>query len=146
AALLPEAERRRMLVDWNATRAEIPARTVHRLIEAQAARTPDATALISGKTHWTFAELNRRANQLARHLRRLGVGPDAPVGLAVERPAEMVAGMLGVLKAGGAYLPLDPSYPRDRLRFMLEDSGARVLLTQEHLAGAFAREGLEVVC
>ena len=106
---------------------------VHELFEAQAARTPAAVALVFEEQTLTYAELNGRANQLARHLRRLGVGADTPVALCVERSPEMVVAILGVLKAGGAYVPLDPDYPPQRLEFMLRDCRAPVLVTQSSL-------------
>ncbi|HEX8559985.1 MAG TPA: condensation domain-containing protein, partial [Pyrinomonadaceae bacterium] len=133
-SILTEAERRRLLVEWNdAPRLEPGEESIHALFEAQAARTPDKTALVAGAERLTYGELNARANRLARRLRRLGVGPETPVALCVERSAEMVVGLLGVLKAGGAYVPLDPSYPPQRLAFMLEDTRAPVLLTQQSL-------------
>jgi amino acid adenylation domain-containing protein len=107
---------------------------IHELVAAAAARTPDAVAVEQGEIRLTYGELVERSALLARHLRRLGVGAEAIVGLAVERSPDMLVGMLAVLAAGGAYLPLDPAYPRERLAFMLADSGARVLLTQERLA------------
>src|SRR6185295_7087094 len=123
-----------------------PARVcIHTLVEEQAARTPDATAVEAVGRALTYRELNERAAILARRLRRLGVGLESIVGLCVERSPEMVVGMLGVLKAGGIYLPLDPAYPRERLAFMLTDSGARVLLTQESLTGSLPTGGREVV-
>jgi amino acid adenylation domain-containing protein len=135
--LLTEDERRRILVGWNDTRSEYPRRTcLHQLFEAQAARTPDATALIFDRERVTYAELNRRADRLARRLRAEGVGPEVLVGVLMERSPEMLAGLLAVLKAGGAYVPLDPQYPRERLAFMLADTAAPVLLTQRHLSAA----------
>jgi amino acid adenylation domain-containing protein len=104
------------------------------LIAAQAARTPDAPALISGNRTLSYAALNRRANQLAHYLQTLGVGPEVLVGLCMERSLDMVVGLLGILKAGGAYVPVDPSYPPARLAFMLNDAGIAVLLSQQHLA------------
>ncbi|MBP2684157.1 MAG: lgrC4, partial [Deltaproteobacteria bacterium] len=136
--LLTEAERHRVLVDWNSTAAAYPETTIHRLIEEQVRRTPDAVALVFEGRTISYAGLNRRANQLARHLRDLGVGPDTLVGLCVERSFEMVVGLLGILKAGGAYVPVDPGYPPDRQAYMIEDSRAPVLLTQAHLAGGLA--------
>ncbi|HZI07468.1 MAG TPA: amino acid adenylation domain-containing protein, partial [Archangium sp.] len=133
--LLSEAERRRVLVDWNDVRAEYPRDVcAHQLFEAQAQRTPDALAVQMGEETLTYRQLDARANQLAHHLMSLGVGPDVRVGLCVERSLHMVVGILGILKAGGAYVPLDPSYPADRLAFMLRDSLTPILLTQEHLA------------
>jgi len=136
--LLTEAERHRVLVDWNSTAAAYPETTIHRLIEEQVRRTPDAVALVFEGRTISYAGLNRRANQLARHLRDLGVGPDTLVGLCVERSFEMVVGLLGILKAGGAYVPVDPGYPPDRQAYMIEDSRAPVLLTQAHLTGGLA--------
>jgi len=132
--MLSDAERTRLLVGWNDTRAEFPvdART-HTLFEAQAARTPGAVAVEGEGVSLTYAELDARSNRLAHHLRRCGVGPDVRVGLSVERSPEMAVGILGVLKAGGAYVPLDPAYPADRLAFMLSDARVPVLLTQRRL-------------
>jgi natural product biosynthesis luciferase-like monooxygenase protein/amino acid adenylation domain-containing protein/FkbM family methyltransferase len=113
-------------------------RCIHELFEEQAARTPDAPALAFEETRVTYRELNERANRLARHLRKMGVGPDVPVGLCLERSAEMIEGVLGILKAGGAYVPMDPSFPAERRKAMLRDAGAEVLIT----AGTFEREAL----
>ncbi len=134
--LLSDSERRQILVDWNATAADFPRdRCVHHLFEVQAARQPDALAVVEAAgAALTYAELDRRAEQLAHHLRGLGVGPETLVGLAVERSPEMLVGLLGILKAGGAYLPLDPAYPPERLAFMLQDSGTRLVLTQSRFA------------
>jgi surfactin family lipopeptide synthetase A len=129
--LLAETERRQLLVDWNRTAAAYPDdQGIHHLFETQAARTPDALALWFEHQQITYRQLNSRANQVAHYLQKLGVKPDALVGICVRRSPEMIVGVLGVLKAGGAYMPLDPAYPRDRLAFMLDDSGAPVLLTQ----------------
>jgi len=134
--LLGEEERRRLLVEFNDTRAEFPeGLSLHRLFEEQAARTPEAAAVVAGGAVITYGELDARANRLARHLRSLGVGAESVVGVLLERSAEMVVALLGVLKAGGAYLPLDSTYPADRLAFMLEDSRARLLVTEEGLRG-----------
>jgi amino acid adenylation domain-containing protein len=132
--ILTPAERERLLVTWNATSAEFPAGSgVHSLFEAQVQRNPSAAAVeLDGQT-LTYGELDRHANRLARRLRDLGVGPDVPVGICLERSLDLAVALLGVLKAGGAYVPLDPSYPPARLRFFLEDSGARVLLTSAAL-------------
>ena len=126
--ILTEAERHQVLVEWNNTETEYPKDVcIHELFEAQAARTPEAIALEFEGKQLTYGELNRRANQLAHYLRRLGIGPEKLVGICIERSIEMVIGLLGILKAGGAYVPLDPSYPRERLAFMLEDSQVSVL-------------------
>jgi amino acid adenylation domain-containing protein len=118
---------------------------IHHLVFEQAVRTPDATAVEMGERSLTYRELTERAGLLANRLRRMDVGPESLVGLCVERSPEMVVGMLGTLEAGGAYLPLDPAYPRERLAFMLDDSGARVVLTQESLADRLPVGGREVV-
>ena len=106
---------------------------LHELFEVQAGRIPDQVAVVCDHQMLTYGELNRRANQLAHHLRRLGVGPEVLVGLFIERSPEMLVGLLGILKAGGAYVPMDPSYPKERLGYILEDSKARILLTEESL-------------
>ncbi len=144
---LSATEARQLLSDWNATSADFPQdRCLHELIAAQAARTPGAVAVELEGERLTYADLDSRANRLARHLRRLGVGPEVLVGLAVERSFDLVVGLLGILKAGGAYVPLDPEYPRERIAYMLEESRLTLLLTQEKLlpklpalAGAAAR-------
>ncbi|HEY0171187.1 MAG TPA: amino acid adenylation domain-containing protein, partial [Pyrinomonadaceae bacterium] len=144
--LLTEDERRCILFGWNDTRGEYPREAcVHELFEAQAARTPDATALVFGRERVTYAELNASADRLARRLRAEGVGPEVLVGVMMERSPEMLAGLLAVLKAGGAYVPLDPQYPRERLAFMLADTAAPVLLTQRHLSAAPPTGGARVL-
>ncbi len=131
-SLLPEAEKRQLLVEWNATEADYPLeQSIQQLFEAQVEQAPDAVAVVYEGSQLTYGALNRRANQLAHHLRRLGVGPETLVGICVERSMEMVVGVLGVLKAGGAYVPMDPIYPAERLTFMLSDAQVPVLLTQE---------------
>jgi amino acid adenylation domain-containing protein/thioester reductase-like protein len=134
--LLTAQERQRLLVEWNDTRTEYPRDVcIHELFEARAASAPGAIAAVFQGQELTYQELNRRANRLARRLAQAGVGPDVPVGVFVERSLDMLVGLLAILKAGGAYVPLDPEYPIERLQFMLEDSGARVLLAR-HDAGA----------
>lgn len=133
--LLSEEERHQMLVTWNGASPNLQGEgCIHRIFEAQAARTPDALAVAGGDDQLTYRELDRRSNQLARHLQGRGVGPDVVVALCLERSVDAVVAMLGVLKAGGAYLPLDPGYPKDRLAFMLRDAGVRLLVTREELA------------
>lgn len=128
--LLSEGERRR-LDEWNATAREYPSdRCIHELFEEQVARTPGWVALACGCEELTYADLNGRANRLARYLIERGVGPDMPVAICAERSVEMVLGLLAVLKAGGAYVPLDPTYPRERLRCLLEDSSPALVLLQ----------------
>lgn len=132
--LLTDAQREQILVTWNHTSAAYPQdRGVQALFEEQAARSPGALAVTSRETQLTYRQLNERANQLAHHLRALGVGPDSLVGICMERSPEMIAGQLAILKAGGAYVPMDPAYPKERLAFMLNDAGIRVLLTQKKL-------------
>jgi amino acid adenylation domain-containing protein len=145
-ALVRAAERREMLESWSRSGDPEPRRgCLHRLFEAQADRVPDAVAVEMGGEALTYAELDRRANRLARALAARGVGPDARVGLCVERSPEMVAAMLAILKAGGAYVPLDPGYPAERLAFLLRDSGARVLVAGAGLAERFGAFQGEVV-
>jgi amino acid adenylation domain-containing protein len=128
--VMPEEERRRVLYEWNDTARGYPRDTcIHELFEAQVLMTPDAVAVCFEDRTLTYAELNARANQLARYLRRPGVRPDDRVAICVERCLEMVIAILAVLKAGGAYVPLDPAYPAERLAHMLEDSTPVVLLT-----------------
>ena len=131
--ILSADERHTILHSWNDTARPIAPATVPELFAAQAARTPDAVAVVFGEHTLSYGELDARANQLAHHLQSLGVGPEVIVGLCVERSLEMLVGLLGILKAGGAYLPLDPDYPAERLAFMLEDAGAAVLATQSRL-------------
>ena len=126
--ILTEVERRRVLVEWNETRAEYPRTCVHRLFEEQVLRSPEAIALVYEDRQLTYAELNATANRLAHGLRSFGVGPNVLVGICIERSLEMVVGLLAILKAGGAYAPLDPVYPQERLAFMLADLQAPVLL------------------
>ena len=124
--LLTHSERRQVLVDWNANPAtDASDSDIAELVEAQAAQTPDAPALVRGDEVWSYATLNRRANRLARHLRTLGVEPEARVALCAHRCPEMVAGMLAVLKAGAAYVPIEATYPAERQAFILEDSAVR---------------------
>ena len=147
--LMDEAQRARVITEWNATAVDYPLEgcTLHGAVEAQARRTPDAVALIFEGGQLTFGQLDRRANQLANFLRTQGVGPETLVGICVERSLEMVVGLLGILKAGGAYVPLDPDYPAERLAFMLGDAKVPVLLTQERLKATLpSQEGVRVVC
>ncbi|MGD0044817.1 MAG: condensation domain-containing protein, partial [Isosphaeraceae bacterium] len=135
--LLTSAECQQVLVEWNDTAADYPRDScLHELFEDQVERTPGKVAVVCEGRRYTYSELNQRADQLARHLRSLGVGPEVLVGLYLERSLEMVVGLMGVLKAGGAYLPLDPSYPADRLGFMLDDARPTVVLTQRRFADA----------
>ncbi|HVR99167.1 MAG TPA: amino acid adenylation domain-containing protein, partial [Thermoanaerobaculia bacterium] len=132
--LLTEAEIRQVQGEWNDTRVEgLAEGCLHHPVALQAERRPSAVAVELGSEQWTYRRLLGSARLLASHLRDLGVGPDVIVGLCADRSPAMVVGMLAILEAGGAYLPLDPTYPQERLGFMLDDSGARILLLQEHL-------------
>jgi amino acid adenylation domain-containing protein len=144
--LLEEAERERLLVEWTGARAPYPDRCIHSLFETQARRTPDRVAVRMEDDALTYAELDARANQLAHALGALGVGPETRVALCVERAPEMIVALLGVLKAGGAYVPLDPEYPAERLAYLLRDSRAAVLLTQERLAARLPAHGAALLC
>src|SRR6185369_1371541 len=132
--MLTASERHQLAVEWRAGVDGTEA-LVLELFAAQVAQAPDATALAAGEAVLSYAELDRRASQVARALRARGAGPDALVGLSSERSLEMVVGLLGILKAGAAYLPLDPAYPAERLAFILADAEPRLVLTQERLAG-----------
>ena len=142
--LLAEAERHQLVTEWNDVATGYPRElAVHEIFAAQAARRPDAVAVIWRERTLTFGELDRRSGQLAGCLRALGVGPEVAVALCMERSPEVVIGLLGILKAGGFYVPLDPSYPEQRLAGMLEDSGARVVLTDERMAGVLPDTGVK---
>lgn len=137
--LLPEPERRQLLVEWNDTETPLPeGACLHRLFADQARRTPEAPAVVWRGESWTYAELDMRSDTVARRLRGRGVGPESRVGICLERTPRMIAAVLGVLKAGGAYVPLDPAYPRDRLEFMLQDAEVAVLITEQELACGLA--------
>ena len=143
--LLTEPERQRVVLDWNATAKPYPATPIHRLIEEQVRRTSEATALVfEGKT-MSYGELNRRANQLAHRLRQLGVAPDTLVAVCLERSFEMVVALLGILKVGGAYVPIDPYYPPERQAYMIRDCQAPVILTQAKLAGQLGGFGASLL-
>lgn len=145
--MLTEAERRMLLIDWNNTRRDFPAHsTIHQLIEAQVERTPDAVALIFEGQAISYAELNRRANQVAHTLQSLKVGPDTLVGVYMERSFEMVIALLAILKAGGAYVPLDPTYPAERIAYMMQDANLSIILTQSHLREQISQQGMHVLC
>jgi len=134
-SMMGERERRRILVEFNDTKKDYPRdKCIHQLFEERVRLAPDAVAVAFGDMELTYEELNGRANQLARYLRSCGVGRETAVGICVERSFEMIIGALAILKAGAAYLPLDPESPLERLSFMLEEAKAPVLLAQEHLA------------
>ncbi len=145
--LLTEAERHQLLVAWNDTATDYPKdRCIHQLFETQARRTPDAVAVVCDDRQLTYAELNARANQLAHQLTALGVGPEVLVGICLERSLDLIVGLLGILKAGGAYVPLDPSYPTARVAFMLSDTHAPVLVTQQALLAQLPPFDGHVLC
>jgi natural product biosynthesis luciferase-like monooxygenase protein len=134
--LLSGATQQNILVDWNQTEVPFPSdRCIHELFEQQVLLHPDAIAVTFADRQLTYGELNKRANQLAHYLRLQGVGADVLVGLHIERSLEMMVGLLGIHKAGGAYVPLDPDFPQDRIAFMLQDSQAPVIVTQQSLVG-----------
>ncbi len=147
-SIIAPAERRLLLQEFNRTPAPLPEPLLclHQRFEQQAAAAPHRIAVIAGSQSLSYGELNSRANQLAHYLRGLGVAAEVIVGLCLDRSVEMMVSMLGVLKAGGAYLPLDPKYPRQRLAHMLEDSAASVLLTQGVLRDSLEFSRAKVVC
>jgi amino acid adenylation domain-containing protein len=146
-SLLTEAERQQVLVEWNGSRDDQRDELcIHQLFEAQVARTPDKVAVVFQNEHLTYEQLNRQANQLARYLRAMGVGPEVPVAICLKHSLEIVVGLLGILKAGGVYVPLDPAYPKERIAFMLEDAEVPVLLTQERLLAGQPEHSAKVVC
>ncbi len=123
AGTLSQEQRQKLLVDWNDTGTDYPRHLcIHQLFEQQVQRRPQATALRFKNQQMTYEQLNRRANQVAHRLRHLGVGPEVTVGMLLERSLEMVVGLLGILKAGGAFVPLDANYPAERLAFMASTS------------------------
>ena len=146
-SLLSVAEETQLLFEWNDEPVSLdPYRFIHGLFEAQAALNPQAVAVVSDHEQLTYGELNRRANQLAHHLQSLGAGPEVVVGICVERSPEMLVALLGTLKSGAAYLPLDPTYPEDRLSLMVANAQVRVLLTYERLRESVAGHEAKVIC
>ncbi|BDA72451.1 non-ribosomal peptide synthetase [Calothrix sp. PCC 7716] len=144
--LLTEAERLTLLEEWNCTGVDSPKNLcIHQLFEAQVERIPEAVAVVFEDQELTYLELNQRANQLAHYLRSLGVEPDSLVGLCLERSVKMVIGLLGILKAGGVYVPLDPAYPQERLNWILSDAQITVLVTQQHLMATLPQHQMQVV-
>ncbi len=144
--LLTDEEQQQLLKIWNHTQEQRTEKAyVHQLFELQALQSPKAVAVVCEQDRLTYGDLNRRANQLAHRLRALGVGAEVPVGLCVERSVDLIVGLLGILKAGGVYVPLDPSYPKERLAYMIDDSGLSVLLTHKHLVGSLPEHLAQVV-
>ncbi len=145
-SLLTEIERHQLL-SWNHNQADYPKNLcIHQRFEAQVERSPEAVAVVFESQQLTYQDLNRRSNKLAHYLRKLGVGPEVLVGIYVERSVEMIVGVLGILKAGGAYLPLDPTYPQQRLSFMLSDSQVSILLTQQRWVESLVPHEIQLVC
>ncbi|RNB59090.1 amino acid adenylation domain-containing protein [Brevibacillus gelatini] len=145
--LMDDEERKRVLVDWNRTEADYPRELcIHQAFERQAEKTPEHAALEYKGQTLTYAGLNQRANQLARLLLEKGAKPDTTVAICTERSMEMIVGILGVLKAGAAYVPIDPAHPEERIAYMLEDSQAVAVLTQEGLADMFSQTAASVIC
>jgi amino acid adenylation domain-containing protein len=146
-SLLTPEEEHLVVHDWNATAAPFPSdRCVHELIAAQAVQTPDEPAVLAGETSLTYAELNRKANQVAHHLMSRGVSCETRVGVCIERSPEMIVALIGVLKSGAAYLPLDPDTPPQRMEYMLTDSHADILVTQDLLRDRFHDSGATIIC
>ncbi|MBW4611874.1 MAG: amino acid adenylation domain-containing protein [Desmonostoc vinosum HA7617-LM4] len=145
--LLTQSQKQQLIVEWNNTKTDYPQdQCIHELFEQQVKRTPSNVAVIFENQQLTYQELNNRANQLAHYLQKLGVKPEVLVGICMERSLEMVVGILAIMKAGGAYLPLDPSYPQARLAFMLADAQVSVLLVQPPLMSELAPHQAQVVC
>ncbi|RCJ42320.1 non-ribosomal peptide synthetase [Nostoc minutum NIES-26] len=144
--LLSAAERHQLLVEWNNTEVEYPNSCVHQLFSTQVECTPDAVAVVYANQKLTYRQLNTRANQLAHYLQKQGVKPQALVGICAERSLEMIVGLLGILKAGCAYVPLDPDYPQQRLALMLGEIDSPVLLTQQHLVEKLSQHQAQIVC
>jgi len=145
-SMLSEAEKQQILVEWNDTKTDYSQDiSIHQLFESQVEKTPDAIAVIFGEEKLTYSELNNKANQLACYLQKLGVKPEAHLGICVERSLSMVIGILGILKAGAAYVPLDPNYPSERLAYMISDAQLSVLLTQESLVTSLPEHEARVV-
>ena len=145
--LLDPTESQQLLVDWNDTAESYSGiESLHRFFEVQVEETPDAIALVFDDQELSYRELNAKANQLAHYLKTKGAGPDVLVALCAERSLEMVIGLLGILKAGSAYVPLDPTYPKERLAYMLVDATPAVLLTQQHLVDNLPEHHVPVFC
>ncbi len=144
--ILTETERQKILIDWQQTQIEYPRdKTIAQLFEEQVEKNPDAIAAIYEDQQISYQELNQRANQLAHYLHKLGVGNDQPVGICVERSIDMLIGLIGILKVGGAYLPIDANYPSDRIDYMLADAQVRILVTQQSLSSNFLNSQLLVI-
>ncbi len=144
--LLSDQERHQILTEWNATTQSFaPERCIHHLFEEQAERVPDAVAVVYEAASLTYADLNRRANQLAHHLIQMGVAPDTLVGLCLDRSLDMIIALLGIFKAGGAYVPLDAAFPPARIAYMLRDAGAQIVITQHHLTALLPEDNTQII-
>ena len=145
--LLTETERHQLLIEWNKTESKYPKNEcIHQLFEKQVKLNPEAIAVVFAGQELTYKQLNKKANQLAHHLKKLGVKAEVLVGICVERSLEMIIGILGILKAGGAYVPLDRNYPAERLNYMLEDSGVEIILTQQKILPSLPSTNAEIIC
>jgi amino acid adenylation domain-containing protein len=144
--LLTDAELQQQLLTWNQTQSDFPPVCIHEQFALQVERTPDTVAVVCENQQLTYQELNAKANQLARYLQTCGVGTETLVGLCVERSVQMVVGLLGILKAGAAYVPLDPTYPQERLELMIEDAQVKLLLTQQHLLQKLSIQTSRLIC
>jgi amino acid adenylation domain-containing protein len=146
-SLLAEAEKNKLLVEWNNTQKDYPLDIcLHQLFEKQVTKTPDAIAVVFEDKHLTYAELNNKANRLAHYLQQLGIGKDILVGICLERSLEMVVGLLAILKAGGAYVPIDPSYPLERINLIIEDADLKIVLTQHYLQESLSSHQGRLIC
>src|SRR5262249_16544785 len=144
---LTQKEKDCLLYEWNDTSSSCSADSgIHQLFEERAVQSPDAVALIYDHQEIKYDELNRKANQLARHLRNIGIGPDKTVGVFIDRSPELVVSILGILKAGGAYVPLDTKYPKQRLAFMVEDAQISVIIAKSWLTHSLPEQGFHAVC
>jgi amino acid adenylation domain-containing protein len=145
--LLTEAERHQLLVEWNETATDYPQdQCIHQLFEQQVELTPDAVAVVFEEQELTYRQLNSRANQLAHYLQKLGVKPETFVGICLERSLEMIVGLLGILKAGAAYVPLDPAYPQERIDYILSNSEAKILITSSQVLSSLPKHETQVIC
>ena len=145
--LLTESETNQLLIEWNNTQIDYPEyKCIYQLFEEQVKRTPDAVAVVCSEQKLTYNELNCRANQLAHYLRKLGVKPDELVGICLERSLDMIVGLLAILKVGGAYVPIDPDYPQERISFMLQDTQVKIILTCESLQNSLPNHQTIVIC
>ena len=145
-SFLSREEYHQLITEWNATKTDYPQdECIHQLFEKQVAINPDAVAVVFGEQHFTYGELNARANQLAHYLKSLGVKPDDLVGICLERSLNLIVGFLGILKAGGAYIPIDPDYPQERLSFLFQDTQVKILLTQVQIAESLPSHQAKVI-